>query len=105
MPLGSGVFVKADMIRDVFHIAENAFEFSGQRFPALGELFRRHGPCHALQAPTQRFKWFINRFPFLHTGHEPGEFTLFEISVLNPFPGCGLVEGGQGFFHHQIRGP
>jgi hypothetical protein len=28
MPLGSGVFVKADMMGDVFHFAENALEFS-----------------------------------------------------------------------------
>ena len=48
MPLGSGVFVKADMIGDVFHIAENALEFSGDRFPALDELFLGHVPCHAL---------------------------------------------------------
>ena len=104
MPLGSGVFVKADMIGDVFHIAENALEFSGDRFPALDELFLGHGPCQAFQSPTQGFKWFINRFPFLHTGHESGEFALFKISVLNPFSGRWFVEGGQGFFHHQIRG-
>ena len=48
MPLGPGVFVKADMMGDVFHFAENALELPGDRFPALDELFLGHGPCHAL---------------------------------------------------------
>ena len=60
MALGSGMFVKADMIGNVFHITENGFEIFGQRFAALGEFFLRHRACHALQAPTHGFKWFIN---------------------------------------------